>query len=283
MLSYRHAFHAGNHADVLKHLVLLNTLYYATRKDAPVFYLDTHSGAGLYYLDTEEAKKTGEAEQGVLKLNFTALMQQLDGDNQVAVRLYHEHISQLLQRRQYPGSPLLASSLLRHQDHLHLCELHPADFDLLQKQVRGDDRIRYEKVDGYVRALTLLPPAQKRAVVLIDPSYEASNDYRDVVKLVADIYHRMRGAQILLWYPVVERGDFDYMMGLFNKTAVKDLWQFELGIAPDSSGHGLTASGMLVVNPPYTLPGQLRAILPLVQQQLAPAYGHWSVKNLISE
>ncbi len=283
MLSYRHAFHAGNHADVLKHLVLVNTLHYATRKEAGVFYLDTHAGAGLYRLQSDEAKKTGEAEQGILKLDFMGLLSQLDGDNRTAMRLYHEHLSQFLQRGQYPGSPVLAAAVLRHQDHLHLCELHTADFDLLQKQVRGDQRIRYEQVDGYLRALALLPPAQKRAVILIDPSYELDSDYKQVVKLVAEIYQRMRSAQILLWYPVVERGDIERMIANLQRTSVRDLWQFELGVAPDQSGHGLTASGMLVVNPPFTLPEQMRAILPLIQQQLAPAYGHWLVKNLIGE
>jgi 23S rRNA (adenine2030-N6)-methyltransferase len=206
-----------------------------------------------------------------------------DGDNRTAMRLYHEHLSQFLQRGQYPGSPVLAAAVLRYQDHLHLCELHTADFDLLQKEVRGDQRIRYEKVDGYARALALLPPAQKRAVILIDPSYEVDGDYKQVVKLVAEIHKRMRSAQILLWYPVVARGDIERMIAGLERSNVKDLWQFELGVAPDSIGHGLTASGMLVVNPPFTLPGQMRAILPLLQEQLAPAYGHWLVKNLIAE
>ena len=129
----------------------------------------------------------------------------------------------------------------------------------------------------------MLPPAQKRAVVLIDPSYEVDGDYKQVVKLVAEIHQRMRSAQILLWYPVVARGDIERMIAGLERSNVKDLWQFELGVAPDSIGHGLTASGMLVVNPPFTLPGQMRAILPLLQEQLAPAYGHWLVKNLIAE
>ena len=173
--------------------------------------------------------------------------------------------------------------MLRRNDHLHLCELHTVDFQLLQHHTEGDPRVICERIDGYVCAMAQLPPVQKRAVVLIDPSYEVKDEYRKVVRLVADIYQRMRSAQILLWYPVVERSDVERMIAALQRSEVRDLWQFELGIAPDQSGHGLTASGMLVVNPPYTLPGQLRAALPLIQQQLAPAYGHWIVKNLIGE
>lgn len=283
MLSYRHAFHAGNHADIIKHLVLVNTLHYAMRKDTPLLYLDTHAGAGLYHLQSEQALQTGEAAQGVLKLDFSALAAQLTDDNKRAVVLFHEAITPFLKRRTYPGSPLLAAELLRSQDHLELCELHPVDFELLVHHAARDRRIHCEQTDGYKRARALIPPAQKRAVVLIDPSYELKDDYRHVIQLVADIYQRMHGAQILLWYPVVERAAIEHMQTTLARTAVRDAWQFELGVAPDGSGRGLTASGMIVINPPYTLPGQLRAVLPLLQQQLSPAYGHWSVKNLVGE
>jgi 23S rRNA (adenine2030-N6)-methyltransferase len=283
MLSYRHAFHAGNHADVLKHLVLVNTLHYAIRKESPVFYLDTHAGAGQYRLQSPESLKTGEAEQGILKVNFAGLYQQLADDPKTALQCYQDAVAPFLQHNQYPGSPLIAASVLRKQDHLHWCELHPTDFEQLHLHNHDDPRIRIEKEDGYQRALALLPPVQKRAVVLIDPSYEVKEDYRKVVRLLADIHQRMRSTQILLWYPVVERADVDYMISALQRSAVRDLWQFELGVSPDGGGHGLTASGMLVVNPPFTLPGQLRALLPLIQQQLAPGYGHWAVKNLTGE
>jgi len=283
MLSYRHAFHAGNHADVLKHLVLVSTLHYATRKASPLFYLDTHGGAALYFLQSEQALITGEAANGIRKLDFAALSASLDDESKAGLELYASTLKPFLARATYPGSPLIAASVLRRNDHLHLCELHTVDFQLLQHHTEGDPRVICERIDGYVCAMAQLPPVQKRAVVLIDPSYEVKDEYRKVVRLVADIYQRMRSAQILLWYPVVERSDVERMIAALQRSEVRDLWQFELGIAPDQSGHGLTASGMLVVNPPYTLPGQLRAALPLIQQQLAPAYGHWIVKNLIGE
>ena len=283
MLSYRHAFHAGNHADVIKHLALTATLHYATRKDSPLFFLDTHAGAGLYKLQSEQSLQTGEAREGILKLDFDVLNAQLTDEHKPCLQQFQLAVSPFLKRGHYPGSPLLAASLLRAQDHLHLCELHPVDFELLAHHTNRDSRISCEQADGYQRALALLPPVQKRAVVLIDPSYEMKDDYRKVVNLVADMIHRMRGAQILLWYPVVERGDIDRMIAALQRKPVRDLWQFELGVAPDQSGHGLTASGVLAINPPFTLPGQLRALLPLIQHQLAPAYGHWLVKNLVGE
>lgn len=283
MLSYRHAFHAGNHADLIKHLVLVNTLLYVMRKDTPLLYLDTHAGAGLYHLQSEQALQTGEAASGVLKLDFSALAARLADEYKPALSDYQRAIAPFLKKHSYPGSPLLAASLLRKQDHLHLCELHPVDFDLLTRHVGQYKNVRCEQADGFQRARALLPPAQKRAVILIDPSYELKEDYRKVVQLVADIHQRMQGAHVLLWYPVVARADVERMQAALARAAVRDVWQFELGVAPDNSERGLTASGMLVVNPPYTLPGQLRALLPLLQQQLAPAYGHWSVKNLVAE
>lgn len=283
MLSYRHAFHAGNHADVLKHLVLVNTLHYATRKAAPVFYLDTHAGCGLYRLQSDQALQTGEAAKGIQKLDFAALLAPLTDEPKAALLLFQQAVAPFLKRGAYPGSPVLAANALRKQDHLQLCELHPADFEQLHHHNSPDPRITCEQVDGYQRALALLPPAQKRAVVLIDPSYEIKDDYRKVIKLITEIHQRMRSAQILLWYPVVERGDVDRMIAALQRTEVRDLWQFELGVAPDQSGHGLTASGMLAVNPPFTLPNQLRTLLPALQQQLAPAFGHWLVKNLVPE
>lgn len=282
MLSYRHAFHAGNVADVLKHLVLVNTLHYATRKDAPLFYLDTHAGAGLYALDSEEAVKTSEAQAGILALDFDTLTAGLDADSADVLDRYHQLVAPFLARQQYPGSPLLASSLLRKQDHLHLCERHPADSAILQKHTAFDRRITCEETDGYQRAPALLPSAQKRAVVLIDPSYERDEDYHLVVKLAADIHRRMQGVQLLLWFPVVRRHSVEHMIGSLVNKAPRDLWRFELGIRPDGDG-GMTGSGMLVINPPWTLPSQLKQCLPRLQVQLETGKGYVRVERLTAE
>jgi len=285
MLSYRHAFHAGNHADILKHLVLVNCLHYAMRKDTPLFYLDTHAGAGLYLLDSDAARKTGEAEAGIRKLDFDTLLAKASPEGAEALQLYRDAVGYFLRMHKsaYPGSPLLAAGVLRKQDHLHFCELHPADLALLVSYTHRDRRIICEQQDGYTRALALIPPAQKRAVVLIDPSYELDSDYQRVVKLVNDIHQRMSHAQILLWYPVVVRRDAEHLAAALQRRGIKDLWRFELGIKADVVGSGLTASGMLVVNPPWTIPGQLQDCLPLLQEQLAGGWGNWKVEQLTPE
>ncbi len=283
MLSYRHAFHAGNFADVLKHLVLANTLHYATRKETPVFYLDTHAGAGVYRLGSDAAHKTGEAAAGIRKLDFSLLLKQAGPEGKAALQTYFDVINPFLQRGQYPGSPLLAANMLRRNDHLHLCELHSTDYRILLDLCENDKRIRYEQEDGYSRIASLLPPVQKRAVILIDPSYELKEDYARSVKAVAAIYQRMPTAQVLFWYPVVSRTHIDWMAGQLMKTAIRDLWQVELGVREDTDTHGMTSSGLFLVNPPWTLATQLQQCLPPLQAQLAPVAGQWSVKNLVPE
>ena len=283
MLSYRHAFHAGNFADVLKHLVLANTLQYATRKAAPVFYLDTHAGAGLYRLNAEAAQKTGEAAAGIRKLDFGTLLAAAPEAARLALQTYQDAINPFLQCGQYPGSPILAAAMLRRHDHLQLYELHSTDYRLLLANTKTDKRIKCEQEDGFQSISVVLPPVQKRAVILIDPSYELKEDYSRAIKVFAAIYQRMPTAQALLWYPVVQRANINGLIEKLLRTEIRDLWQVELGIQADTDGYAMTASGLLLLNPPWTLPTQLRESLPLLQQQLAPATGHWLVENLVPE
>ncbi|MDR2214129.1 MAG: 23S rRNA (adenine(2030)-N(6))-methyltransferase RlmJ [Pseudomonadales bacterium] len=284
MLSYRHAFHAGNFADVLKHLVLCGTLRYATSKDAPLLYLDTHAGAGRYRLDAAEARRTGEAASGILQLDLPALAAACSEAGAALLRDYHAVLTPFLTRGWYPGSPLIAAALLRRNDHLHLCELHPADHELLRKATEGDRRIRVEKADGLERAVILLPPVQKRAVVLIDPSYEVKQDYRAVVRTLSAIHQRMPAAQVLLWYPVVEREYITRLIASLRHSPLRDVWQVELGLRADTPGHGMSGCGLILVNPPWTLPAALRELLPPLLANLgSPAYGHWHVERLIDE
>lgn len=283
MLSYRHAFHAGNFADILKHLVLTNTLHYVTRKEAPLLYLDTHAGAGSYRLFSEEAKATGEAKAGILKLDFAALHAQANVAGKEALKVYQDAIQPHLHQGQYPGSPLLAASLLRRQDHLHFCELHSTDHRQLLDNTEGDKRIRIVDNDGFASIKALLPPVQKRAVILIDPSYEVKKDYLRAAAAVLEIYRRMPAAQVLLWYPVVNRAMADQIITTLMRSELRDLWRCELALAPDSEGFGMTSSGLLLVNPPWTLAAQLRNVLPLIKEQLAPDSGFWLVDNLIPE
>ena len=183
MLSYRHAFHAGNHADVLKHLVLIELLDYYGRKDKPWYYIDTHAGGGCYALDSEQAGKTAEAADGIGRLWGRE-------DLPPAVASYVEAVRQFNPQGRllfYPGSPALAMTRARAHDRLRLFELHPADFESLQRTfTREQERVQVRRADGFAALKSLLPPPSRRAGVLIDPPYEVKEDYRRVVDTVRD-------------------------------------------------------------------------------------------------
>ena len=275
MLSYRHAFHAGNHGDVIKHLVLVNTLEYLLRKAAPVIYIDTHAGAGCYGLDKAEARKTGEAMQGIGALNLKALPE--------SAETYRTLMQPYLKRRQYPGSPSLAADLLRSEDRLCFFELHPADHKTLDHLFQKDRRVRVEQNNGFDSLKALLPVKNKRAVVLTDPSYELKSDYNQVAESILQGYKRMAHGVFLVWYPVVQRKLVNRMITGLKKGGVRDLWQYELGVAADSEDYGMTASGILAINPPWVLAEQMRSLLPAIQQQLAPDTGFSRVEQLVAE
>ncbi|WP_206613578.1 23S rRNA (adenine(2030)-N(6))-methyltransferase RlmJ [Parahaliea mediterranea] len=279
LLSYQHGFHAGNFADVLKHLVLCGTLDYMTRKPAPLLYVDSHAGAGCYRLDDERARKTAEARGGVLGLDWPALLAATPAPGRSLIGCYQKAVSPLLAQRQYPGSPLIARQLLREQDRLALFELHPQEHAALREAMGRDRRIRVQQEDGF-RCQGLLPGVYKRALVLIDPPYEVKDDYDRAAELVIRLHRRMRGAVILLWYPVVSRERVRAMVQQLVAAGLADLWQSELGLQADNDGYGMTASGLLMLNPPWQLPEQLQQALPRVQEQLAPAYGFHRVESL---
>lgn len=275
MLSYRHAFHAGNYADVLKHLVLVQTLNYLKRKESPIFYIDTHAGAGLYRLDDAMALKSGEAKAGVERLDWQSLPNTITD--------FSELITAYLDRAEYPGSPRLAADLLRSQDRLRLFDLHPTEFKSLEALFRRDRRIKVEQEDGFASLKALLPVQKQRVVVLMDPPYEIKTDYQQVVTSLAEAVRRMPHAVFLLWYPVVDRALINRMKASLLKTGVRDCWCYELGVKEDTEGYGMTASGMLAINPPWPLAEELRELLPLIQRQLAPERGYCCVEQIAAE
>ena len=282
MLSYQHAFHAGNHADILKHLVLAGSLDYMTRKAAPLLYVDTHAGSGCYRLNDHRADKTGEARRGILALDIPELISRVNDSAGQLLGTWFGVVSPFLQRREYPGSPSIAARMLRNSDRIALYELHRAELENLTALFDQDRRVKIYQEDGY-NSTALLPPVQKRALVLVDPSYELQGDYRQTSAFVKAAWKRLSSACLLLWYPVVQRADAEKMIRQLVAAGIPDLWQIELGIDRDAPGHGMTASGMIVINPPWQLPQQLRDILPHIQGQLAPATGHWSVNCLVNE
>lgn len=278
MLSYRHAFHAGNFADVLKHLVQVEILTYLQRKDKPFVYIDTHAGAGLYSLDSAVAQKTSEHLNGISALkdvNWPELQNYL-----LAVKELSQKDDQ---QNLYPGSPAIAQAFLREYDKAILFELHPNDFILLDELMRRDRRIRVNKSDGFQGLLASVPPLIKRGLILIDPSYEIKSDYEEVVSVLAAAHRRFAIGTYALWYPVVDRERIDKLESDLKATGIKNIQQFELGLKEDSAGHGMTAAGMIVINPPYTLKATLDSVLPKISKHLAGGRGVWRSEILVAE
>lgn len=280
MLSYRHSFHAGNHADVLKHTVQSLIIEALKEKEKPFLYLDTHAGAGRYLLSGEHAEKTGEYLEGIARLwQQDDLPAELE-PYMMAVR----HFNRSGQLRYYPGSPLIARQLLREQDRLHLSELHPSDFPLLRAEFQKDERARVVRENGYQQLKSQLPPASRRGLILIDPPYELKSDYQDVVKGIQEGYKRFATGTYALWYPVVLRQNIKRLVHALEESGIRRILQIELAVRPDSDQRGMTASGMIVINPPWKLEGQMRSVLPWLHQVLVPeGTGHTSVNWIVQE
>ncbi|GKW17863.1 MULTISPECIES: 23S rRNA (adenine(2030)-N(6))-methyltransferase RlmJ [Pectobacterium] len=280
MLSYRHSFHAGNHADVLKHTVQSLIITALKEKEKPFLYLDTHAGAGRYQLSGEHAERTGEYLDGIAKIwQRDDIPAELEPYMQ-AVRTYN-HNGQL---RYYPGSPLIARQLLREQDKLHLTELHPSDFPLLRNEFQKDSRTKVLRDDGYQQLKSQLPPLSRRGFMLIDPPYELKTDYQAVVKGIQEGHKRFGTGVFALWYPVVLRQHIKRMLKELEATGIRNILQIELAVRPDSDRYGMTASGMIVINPPWKLAAQMKSVLPWLHSVLVPeGTGHTLVEQIVPE
>lgn len=267
MLSYRHAFHAGNHADVLKHFILFLVLSYFNRKDKAYWYIDTHSGAGLYHLKSEEAQKVGEFRDGIARLrSATKLPENLN--------FFCQHLKQILPDDSvYCGSPWLAQSVMRSEDKLRLFELHPADFVHLQNNMNEAKLKRrgiVKQEDGWQGLLSLLPPPTRRAVALIDPPYELKTDYVQLVQTLKEALKRFKEGCYLVWYPCLSRMESQKLPENLKKLMPDNYLRAELHVAsPRADGFGMHGSGMWIINPPFVLAEQLRETLPSLTSLLS--------------
>lgn len=280
MLSYRHSFHAGNHADVLKHTVQSLIIESLKEKDKPFLYLDTHAGAGRYQLSGEHAERTGEYLEGIARIWAQESVPE-------ELKTYLEAVSALNPRgdlRFYPGSPLIAAHLLRDHDKLNISELHPSDFPLLRNEFSRDNRARVVREDGYQQLKSQLPPLSRRGFVLIDPPYELKSDYQAVVKGIQEGHRRFATRTYAVWYPVVLRQQIKRMVKDFQATRIRKILQIELAVRPDSDQRGMTASGMIVINPPWKLESQMKSVLPWLHNVLVPeGTGHTLVEWITPE
>lgn len=263
MLSYRHAFHAGNFADLLKHLVQVEILAYLVKKPKPFAYIDTHAGAGMYRLDSTMAQKNREYANGIGRVagQDISRLPLLDAYLE-QIRLCNPQQEDPDSWRYYPGSAKIAQACLRQTDRAYLFELHTKEFSLLKANMQDDKRIAVRQQDGFKALPGLLPVPSRRALVLIDPSYELKEDYQQLFDVVKAAHRKMPATVFALWYPVVERQRIEKLKKQFCKSGIRRIVQFELGITADSVGHGMTSAGMIVINPPWGLFETMEQLLP---------------------
>ncbi|SEL02820.1 23S rRNA (adenine2030-N6)-methyltransferase [Colwellia chukchiensis] len=284
MLSYRHAFHAGNFADVLKHSVLTLVLEYMTRKDKGFYYIDSHAGAGMYQLTDPYAQKTGEYKAGIAKL----IAKQ---DAPAALQTYIKLVAQLNQQALadkaditvYPGSPGIARHFTRRQDSAHMFELHPSDIGYLTEFCQRWNKAHVKQADGYQGVLSLLPPPSRRGVVLIDPPYELKEDYLKAVRTIVSGYKKFATGTYILWYPVVKRELVEQMQAAFMASELRNVLQVEYCQQADTLTYGMTGTGLFIVNPPWQLKAQLTEILPYLTTTLGSTASQHTLTQLIEE
>ena len=259
MLSYRHAFHAGNFADILKHFVLFLVLQYYNQKDKPYFYIDTHSGAGLYCLTNEQSQKTGEYIDGIQRIYKAENLPPLLGE------FKNKILNILPNQNYYSGSPYIAAKTANTDTKLRLFEQHNNEFILLNQTVQllniQKRTITYNN-DGFDGLMALLPPPTRRAIILIDPSYEIKDDYEKVINTLKKAIKKFATGCFLIWYPILNREESKRLPEKLKTLAPKWL-KAELTVKSFSKdGFGMAGSGMFIINPPYVLNEQLKNTIP---------------------
>lgn len=265
MLAYRHAFHAGNHGDVLKHIVLMLVLRYMNQKEKGWRFVDTHAGAGGYSLHSTYAKKNAEFNEGVGRLwgrtdvppavaDYLDLIRQFNGSNTL---------------KQYPGSPAIANALCREQDQLRLFEMHPTDYRVLASYLAEEPGVEVKMSDGFEGLKSRLPPPTRRGVVLMDPSYELDRDYSAVVAALRDGMQRFADGTFMVWYPMVGKLPAVQLPKRLKALAPKRWVHARLTVQKlDARGFGMAGSGVFIINPPHTLHAELNTLLPWLYEAL---------------
>jgi 23S rRNA (adenine2030-N6)-methyltransferase len=270
MLAYRHAFHAGNHADVLKHTVLIQVLRHMNGKPKPYRLIDTHAGAGGYSLQGQYARKKGEFEHGIARLMALDALPSALEDYVARVREFNPNG----RLEQYPGSPAMARMLLRPGDQHRLFEIHPTDHRILQSYMKDMKGVDVMDVDGFEGLKSQLPPSTRRAVVLMDPSYEGRTDYSRVITALRDALTRFAEGVYVVWYPIVNKLEAAQLPKRLTALAPKGWLNVRMTVQQNSEpGFGLAGSGVFVINPPFTLFETLQDTMPFMVQALAQYAG----------
>ena len=265
-MNYRHAYHAGNHADVLKHAVLARLVEYLGAKDKPFAVLDAHAGIGAYDLLGPEASKTDEWQGGI-----GLMRDRFDPDVEAVLRPYRKAIETLNADggvRYYPGSPDIILQGLRAYDRLIANELHPQDAETLRMNYAGERRLQVSVADAWQSVKAHLPFQERRGLVLIDPPYEAADESERVVHMLAQGTKRFATGIIMIWYPVTTEKFVSELMAAIANSGIGNILQAELRVKNTHEASGLSGSGLFILNPPFTLEGELQILLPALAQRL---------------
>ena len=265
MLSYRHGFHAGHHADVFKHIVLTLLVRSLLHKEKPFFYLDTHAGAGRYPLQSAMARKNREYESGIVRLWG---VEDAPGDvNEYLQAVRTTNPGDELQY--YPGSPRIVRHFLRPKDRMVLCELHPNEVEILGAEFAGDRQVKVEHLDGYTGLKALLPPAERRGLIHIDPAFELQDERHRLLDALKEGYRRWPTGIYAVWYPIQDRYATDDFLRRLKRSGMPKILMAEFSILNQSDVLRLTGSGMVIINPPWQLDAQLKSLLPWLWGKLA--------------
>ena len=281
-MNYRHAFHAGNFADVFKHLILTRLLIYLMRKPTPLRFIDTHAGIGLYDLTAAEAQRTGEWAEGVGRLweadlpaelaemmaPWLAIVRKLNPDGKLA---------------RYPGSPVLAAELLRPDDRMVFSELHPEDARHLRSTIGRDRRVKIVEIDAYAGLNAFLPPPERRGLVLIDPPFEKSDEFDALARAVTAAWTKWRTGVYAIWYPLKHPDRAARFGSTLVDAGVRRVLRIELEAAAFDPVGPLTGNGMIVINPTHGLADEVRAALPELAQRLAQGHPAWRIDELAGD
>lgn len=282
-MNYRHAYHAGNFADVVKHAILARIVEYLKRKDKAFRVIDTHAGIGLYDLSSEEAQKTGEWRDGIGRLVEASL-------NEKTSKLLNPLLEAVHKENQgagilhYPGSPRLVRHLLRKQDRLTAIELHPQDAARLKVVFAGDFQTRVIELDGWLALGAHLPPKEKRGLVLIDPPFEEEDEFGRIVTKLEKAHRRWPGGIYAVWYPIKNHDAVQAFRIRLTESGIADVIDIRLELRPPSDEPRLDGTGMIVVNPPFVLREEMETLLPALADILGEeGKGRWALERLTAE
>lgn len=282
-MNYRHAYHAGNFADVVKHAVLARLIEYLKRKDKAFRVIDTHAGVGAYDLSSDEAQKTGEWQDGIGRL----LQADLKPQTANLLKPFLDAVRAMNPQgglQFYPGSPMISRFLLRKQDRLSAIELHPQDAATLRKRFDGDIQTRVLELDGWLALGAHVPPKEKRGLVLVDPPFEKEGEFQRLVDGLVRAHRRWPGGIYALWYPVKDRAAVNRFRAELAATGIEKILDIRFDIRQPSVGARLDGTGMIVVNPPYSLEAELGELLPALKTILAETpKARWEVEWIAGE